>query len=126
MHRVGRVLSFFSSRRNWDSPTPSAAGEYAPPLGPGKGAHSACGRGDGRVPIPTRGHTLWCSIYIITLCLYGSLNASLCCIQRVLRKVEKRAKVSLRSPIIRIWLSVFQLENGGECWGGNITVSVSV
>jgi hypothetical protein len=26
-HRVGRVLSFLSSRRNWDSPTPLAAGE---------------------------------------------------------------------------------------------------
>jgi hypothetical protein len=35
-HRVGRVLSFFSSRRNWDSPTPLAAGECAPPpFGPG-------------------------------------------------------------------------------------------
>jgi hypothetical protein len=30
-HRVGRELSFFSSRRNWDSPNPSPAGEYAPP-----------------------------------------------------------------------------------------------
>jgi hypothetical protein len=30
-HRVGRVLSFFSSRRNWDSPYPSPAGECAPP-----------------------------------------------------------------------------------------------
>jgi len=30
-HRVGRVLSFFSSRRNWDSPTPLSAGECAPP-----------------------------------------------------------------------------------------------
>ncbi len=29
--RVGRVLSFFSSRRNWDSPNPSPAGECAPP-----------------------------------------------------------------------------------------------
>jgi hypothetical protein len=29
-HRVGRVLSFFSSRRNWNSPTPLAAGECAP------------------------------------------------------------------------------------------------
>ncbi len=28
-HREGRVLSFFSSRRNWDSPTPLAAGECA-------------------------------------------------------------------------------------------------
>jgi hypothetical protein len=31
-HRVGRVLSFFSSRRNWDSPKPSAEGECGPPL----------------------------------------------------------------------------------------------
>jgi hypothetical protein len=31
IHRVGRVLSFFSSRQNWDSPNPSPAGECAPP-----------------------------------------------------------------------------------------------
>jgi hypothetical protein len=30
-HRVGRVLRFFSSRRDWDSPNPSPAGECAPP-----------------------------------------------------------------------------------------------
>jgi hypothetical protein len=30
-HRVGRVLSFFSSRRNWDSPNPSPARECVPP-----------------------------------------------------------------------------------------------
>ncbi len=30
-HRVGRVVSFFSSRRNWDIPNPSPAGEFAPP-----------------------------------------------------------------------------------------------
>ncbi len=29
-HRVGRELSLFSSRRNWDSPNPSPAGECAP------------------------------------------------------------------------------------------------
>ena len=29
-HRVGRVLCFFSSRRKWDSPNPSPAGECAP------------------------------------------------------------------------------------------------
>jgi hypothetical protein len=35
------VLSLFSRRRNWDSPTPSAAGECAPPpFGPGVGAHT--------------------------------------------------------------------------------------
>jgi hypothetical protein len=31
-HRVGRVLSFFSSRRNWDSPPPSTSDECATPL----------------------------------------------------------------------------------------------
>ncbi len=34
-HKVGRVLSFFSSRRNWDSPNPSPAGECVPPPGSG-------------------------------------------------------------------------------------------
>ncbi len=33
-HRVGRVLSFFSNRRNWDSPNPSPAGECSPPPPP--------------------------------------------------------------------------------------------
>ncbi len=33
-HRIVRVLSFFSSRRNWDSPNPSPAGECAPPPPP--------------------------------------------------------------------------------------------
>jgi hypothetical protein len=38
-HRVDRVLTFFSSRPNWDSPSPSPAGECAPPppLYPGGG-----------------------------------------------------------------------------------------
>ncbi len=32
LHRVGRELSFFSNRRNWDSPMhPSPAGECGPP-----------------------------------------------------------------------------------------------
>ncbi len=52
IHRVGRVLSFFSCRRNWDSPTPSPA-------------HS---RGSGGSPIPTREHTLWYFINTCTLC----------------------------------------------------------
>ncbi len=37
LHRVGRVLSFFSSRRNWDSPTPSPAGEWGLPRFWGEG-----------------------------------------------------------------------------------------
>ncbi len=43
-HRVDRVLSFFSSRPNWDSPTPSHAGEGGPPHfgsgGGGGGGHT--------------------------------------------------------------------------------------
>jgi hypothetical protein len=31
IHRVGRVLSFFSSRRNWDSPTPLSRQASVPP-----------------------------------------------------------------------------------------------
>ncbi len=47
-HIVGRVLSFFSSRRNWDSPNPSPAGEFAPHLlVPGGGFHSRAGEGVG-------------------------------------------------------------------------------
>ncbi len=46
-HRVGRVISVFSCRRNWDYPTPLAAGECAPlPFGLGGGrAHSLAGEG---------------------------------------------------------------------------------
>jgi hypothetical protein len=44
----GRVGKVFSSRWNWDSPTPSPAGECVPPpFGPGGGAHSLTGEGVG-------------------------------------------------------------------------------
>ncbi len=47
-HRVDRALSFFFSGWNWDSPTPSPAGECAPPLVTGGGRGTlACGRGGG-------------------------------------------------------------------------------
>ncbi len=46
-HRVGRVLSFFSCRRNWDSPIPSTAGECAPPTFGSGGPHSLAGEGVG-------------------------------------------------------------------------------
>jgi hypothetical protein len=69
-NRAGRVLSFFSIRRNWDSLNPSPAGECAPlPLVPGGGAQLACERGGGRVPIPTMGYTLWYSVCLFTLWL---------------------------------------------------------
>jgi hypothetical protein len=54
-HKLGRVLSFFSSRRIWDSPTHSPAGDCVPPLvGSGGVAALACSRGGEGVPIPTR------------------------------------------------------------------------
>jgi hypothetical protein len=68
------VLSFFSSRRNWNSPTPcpQASVPSPPLLGGGGGAHSLAREGGGRVPIPTRGHTLWYSLYICTLWAFPS------------------------------------------------------
>jgi hypothetical protein len=58
-HRVGRVLGFFSSRRNWDSPTPLAAGGCAPPPLWSRGEGTLAGeRGVGGVPIPTTGEKL--------------------------------------------------------------------
>ncbi len=51
-HRVDRVLDFFSSRPNWDNPTPTPAGEcvLSPALVPwegGGGNKLASGRGVG-------------------------------------------------------------------------------
>ncbi len=70
-HRVDRVLSFFSSRRNWDSPTPSPAGECVPPFGYGGKGTLARGRGGGGVPIPRRGHTLCYSRYLLVCTLWA-------------------------------------------------------
>jgi hypothetical protein len=47
---------------------PSLASECAPPPGSGGRGTFAGERGFGRVPIPTKGHTLWYSLYIRTLC----------------------------------------------------------
>jgi hypothetical protein len=51
-------------------PHPFSRRRVCPPtlLSEGKGT-LACGRGIGGVPIPTRGHTLWCSLNISTLCV---------------------------------------------------------
>jgi hypothetical protein len=48
-HRVDRLQSYFSVRPNWDSLTPSPAGECVPPplVGGGGGFTLACGRGYG-------------------------------------------------------------------------------
>jgi len=55
-------------------PHPSPAGYCTPPLIRGRGPLAA--RGGGRVPIPTRGHTLWYSIftfYFVTEPVFVSL-----------------------------------------------------
>jgi hypothetical protein len=57
-HREDRVLSFFFGRRNWVSPIPSTAGEWAPSF------VWFGGKEGGGVPIQTRGHKLWYYIHI--------------------------------------------------------------
>ncbi len=68
IHSVGRVLSFFSSRRNWDSPNPSPAGDCAHPppprLVPGGGVHSLAREGLGKSQFRR-----W-DIHCGTLCIY--------------------------------------------------------
>ncbi len=66
IHRVDRVLRFFSSRRNGDSPTPSPPGDCAPPFGSreGGGATLACGNGGSPNYNEETYCTLWYSIYL--------------------------------------------------------------
>jgi hypothetical protein len=67
-HRVGRVLSFFSSRQNWDSPNPLPAGESAPPpLIPRGGAHSLARKGVGESQF-RRGDIHCGTLYMYVLC----------------------------------------------------------
>jgi hypothetical protein len=57
----------FSSRRNWDSPNPSPAGECAPPLVPEGGAHSLEREGAGESQFQ-RGDVHCGTLYIYVLC----------------------------------------------------------
>ncbi len=67
-HRVGRALSFFSSRRNCDSPNTSPAAECAPPPRTGGGgAHSPAGEGLGESQL-RRGDIHCGTLYIYVLC----------------------------------------------------------
>ncbi len=56
------MTTVYVPSRNWDSPTPATASECAPLPPP---EPLACGWGAGGIPIPTRGQTLWYSIFII-------------------------------------------------------------
>jgi len=80
-HWVGRVLSFSSSRRNWDFPNPPPAGECAP---------RPWFRGEGHTRWRERGwesansnegtySTLWYSAYICTLCYHLTAGWPLHC-----------------------------------------------
>ncbi len=109
------MISFFSSRRYWDSPTPLAAGECAPPpFGPGggEGGHTRLReRGWGSpnsdegtlkrgliysvhsafcssIPASskTSRHTLWCSIN--SLCLLASR-----------KPLTRESRVRIRNPV---------------------------
>jgi hypothetical protein len=64
---------------DWDSPNPSPARECAR-------AHSPAreGLGLGRVPIPTRGHTLWFSFYYTVRTLCRSLKSLMTGLSRFL------------------------------------------
>ncbi len=62
------MLSFSPVVGDGADPTPQPqASVPPPPLWSGGRGTFAGERGGGRVPIPTKGHTLWCSIYISTL-----------------------------------------------------------
>jgi hypothetical protein len=67
-HRVSRVLSFSQVVVIGTPPIPHLKASVLPPPPPSLvlgGRGSLTGeRGDGRVPIPTRGHTLWYSLYV--------------------------------------------------------------
>ncbi len=69
-HRVGRVQSFFSSRRNWDSPHPQAS-VPPPPCFWGEGNTRWRERG-WESPNSDVGYTLWYSLYVRTLCCWCS------------------------------------------------------
>jgi hypothetical protein len=94
------VLSFFSSRWNWDSPNYSPARECAP----GGGAHSLAREGMGEFQF-RRGDTLWYSIFVCTLwvtCFYPAGIHS--------KKYEMSSSYASNSRIIRSARSANHLE----------------
>ncbi len=66
IQRETQVLSFLSSRWNWESPTPSPPGECAPPPRSGGRGTLACGRGGGGERSQFRRGDIHCG----TLCIY--------------------------------------------------------
>jgi hypothetical protein len=66
-NRVGRVLSFSLVVGIGTPPTPHPQASVPSSFGSGGRGTLAGERRGGKVPIPTRGHTLWWSLYIFTL-----------------------------------------------------------
>ncbi len=98
MPRVDRVLSFFSSRWNWDSPASHRRWVCPPPLAGGGGVHTRWRERGWGVPIPTREYTPWYSMYIVhvffvvhhaSLVLYNFLVSSHYCMQKFRTFEEK-------------------------------------
>jgi hypothetical protein len=91
-HRVG----FFFVIGIRTPPTPHPQASVPPPFGlvPGGGAHSLTREGGGRVPIPTRGHTLRYSKYIRTLYIRTT-----CCVTGAVDKYRLRRKFPLPRTI---------------------------
>jgi hypothetical protein len=108
-HRVGmQRAKLFLKSSELGLPNPSPAGECAPTALHGSGGRGTLAgeKGGGRVPIPTRVHTLWYSLYIYELCALippGSrvyLLASLdpfCCHQISLDSLKLPPQDSLRA-----------------------------
>ncbi len=71
---VGRVLSFFSNRQNWDSPNPSPAGECALPLWIRGEGHTRWRERGWESPNSDEG-TLTVVFFIYVLCAVGPLWA---------------------------------------------------
>ncbi len=74
-HRVGRVLSFFSSRWNWDSPTPPLQASVPSPSPRfwGGGTHSLAREGLGESQF-RRGGIHCGTLYIYVLCAQDRCN----------------------------------------------------
>ncbi len=81
-HRVDRALGFFSSRPNWDPPTPWLPQASVSPPGSGGRDTLSCERWDWGVPIRMRGQTLWYSRCLPTFVIYiPARDSNMCCVQ---------------------------------------------
>jgi hypothetical protein len=74
---LAKCKTFSSSRQNWDSPNPFTRRRVCPPP-PGSGGRGtlAGGGGVGRVPTPTRGHTLWLHVRTFWFFHFGFKNST--------------------------------------------------